>query len=85
MAKIKVSEEFAEQVKGLSKSELSDLVVTLYKELEEWNKAKKEDADILSLKEQLKSASQLYTEKTKECKAKLNYVASILTGQKVGE
>lgn len=69
---------FAEEVNTMTDSDLKEKVVTLTKYSIEIEEARKEDQDLASLKEQLKTANQTYTEPLKANKLKRQLILDVL-------
>lgn len=70
--------EFKQEVEAKPVDDRNAMVVDLYKEIEELLAAKKEDPDIQSLKEQLKSASASYNERIGHLKSKIKIILDTL-------
>lgn len=69
---------FAEEVSTMTDSDLKEKVVVLTKYSMEIEEAKKDDQDLASLKEQLKTANQTYTEPLKANKLKRQLILDVL-------
>lgn len=69
---------FAEEVNTMTDSDLKEKVVTLTKYSMEIEEARKDDQDLASLKEQLKTANQTYTEPLKANKLKRQLILDVL-------
>jgi len=70
--------DFAQEVNTMTDSDLKERVIVLTKYSMEIEEAKKEDQDLASLKEQLKTTNQTYTEPLKANKLKRQLILDVL-------
>lgn len=70
--------DFAQEVNTMTDTDLKERVIVLTKYSMEIEEAKKEDQDLASLKEQLKTANQTYTEPLKANKLKRQLILDVL-------
>ena len=70
---------FAEEVYALREDQLKDKLVTMAKHDTEIEEARKNDTDLLSLREQVKVANQTYSEPLKANKLKRKLIFDVLS------
>ena len=70
--------DFAQEVNTMTDTDLKEKVIVLTKYSMEIEEARKEDQDLASLKEQLKTANQTYTEPLKANKLKRQLILDVL-------
>lgn len=70
--------DFAQEVNTMTDVDLKEKVIVLTKYSMEIEEARKDDQDLASLKEQLKTANQTYTEPLKANKLKRQLILDVL-------